>query len=104
MLYFCDNGLVNILYNIGGGSKFENAVFTQLRDRGDLRYYALKDGREIDFILDKKIGLECKETPGQSDKKEIGNLSDLAKIKKYYLIGRRQTPNFNDYIWGGDIR
>ena len=104
MLYFCDSGLANILYDLNGGSKFENAVFSQLRHKGELRYYALKNGREIDFILDKKIALECKETPVKSDKKQLGDLSNLAGIKKYYLIGRYQSPRFNNYIWGGDIR
>lgn len=104
MLYFCDSGLANILYDIDGGSKFENAVFSQLRHKGELRYYALKNGREIDFILDGKTAFECKETPTKSDKKQLGNLSNLAGIKKHYLIGRYQSPKFKDYIWAGDIR
>ena len=103
-LYFCDNGLASILYDIDGGSKFENTVFSQLRHQGELRYYALKNGREIDFILNGKLGLECKETPVKTDKKQLGSLANLAGIKKYYLIGRYQTPGFSDYIWGGDIR
>lgn len=102
-LYFCDNGLLNILSKINSGSKFENAVFCQLRHQGNLRYYALKNGREIDFILDEKIALECKELPTESDKKNLRGLAGLAKIKKHYLIGRRQTPRFSDYIWGGEI-
>ena len=59
-VYFCDNGLVEILAENSSGAKFENAVFCQLRQLGDLRYYALKNGREIDFVLDKKIALEVK--------------------------------------------
>ena len=102
-LYFCDNGIINILSKINSGSKFENAVFCQLRHYGNLRYYALKNGREIDFILDEKIALECKELPTESDKKDLKGLANLAKIKKHYLIGRHQTPRFNDYVWGGEI-
>lgn len=103
-LYFCDTGIVASLSEIDSGSKFENAVFSQLHHHGELRYYALKNGREIDFILNKTIAVECKESPMQSDKKRLERLAHIPGMKKYYLIGRRKTPRFNDYIWGGDIK
>lgn len=103
-LYFCDNGLANLLSDISGGAQFENAVFCQLRHFGELRYYALKSGREIDFILEKKIALETKESPTKIDQKELTDLSQLAGLEKTYLIGRQATPDFNDFLWGGEIR
>lgn len=103
-IYFCDNGLVNILAENSSGSKFENAFFNQIRHRGDVRYYALKDGNEIDFILDKKIALEIKESPTKIDQNGLERLSKIAGIKKYYLIGRKNVPKFNNYIWGGDVK
>lgn len=103
-LYFGDNGLINVLADLSGGAKFENAVFCQLRHFGELRYYALKSGREIDFILDKKIALETKESPVLNDKKELLALAKLAGLQKNYLVGRQPTPNFTDFLWGGEIR
>lgn len=103
-LYFCDNGLLDILSDLNSGSKFENAVFNQLRHQGELQYYSLKNGREIDFILDGKLGLEIKETPIGQDQKKLDSLCVMAGLKKGRLIGRSAVPNFSDYVWGGEIR
>ncbi|PKL72753.1 ATPase [Candidatus Kuenenbacteria bacterium HGW-Kuenenbacteria-1] len=103
-IYFCDNGLVNILAENSSGSKFENAFFNQIRHKGEVRYYALKDGNEIDFILNKKIALEIKESPTKIDQNNLERLSKIAGIKKDYLIGRKNVPKFKGYIWGGDIK
>ena len=103
-IYFCDNGIMNILENVSSGVKFENAIFAQLRPKGAICYYSLKTGREIDFILDKKIALEAKESPVQQDNIALKELAGSLKLKKCRLIGRHPVPNFKDYIWGGEIR
>lgn len=103
-LYFCDNGLLDILSDLDSGSKFENAIFNQLRHHGKLQYFSLKSGREIDFILDGKIGMEVKETPTGQEQNKLNNLCADAKISHGRLIGRGEVPNFFDYIWGGEIR
>jgi len=103
-IYFCDNGILGILADTDSGSKFENAVFNQLRHFGEIRYWSLKNGREIDFILDEKTAFETKETPIDGDKKNLARLALLAGLKKNRLIGRHPSPAFEDYIWGGDIR
>lgn len=103
-LYFCDNGIMNCLADVSGGIKFENSIFNQLHHKGHVSYYALKNGREIDFILDKDIALEVKESPAESDQKTLANLSNKAKIKVSRLIGRYAMPNFTDCIWAGQIR
>ncbi len=102
-VYFCDNGLLDILAESSSGSKFENAFFHQIRHIGDIRYYALKDGSEIDFILDKKMALELKESPTKNDLNRLARLSKIAGIKKYRLVGRKNVPKFDNYIWGGNI-
>jgi len=102
-IYFCDNGLVDILAENSSGSKFENAFFNQIRHKGDVRYYALKDGSEIDFVLNKKIALETKESPTKTDQNALSRLSKIAGLKKYYLIGRKNVPKFKDYVWAGNI-
>ena len=101
-LYFLDNGLAGILSDLNSGSKFENAVFNQLQSFGELKYFALKNGREIDFVLD-NAGLETKETPIFGDPKNLDNLCRLAGLKKGRLIGRLASPDFDNYIWGGVI-
>lgn len=103
-LYFCDNGLLDILSDTNSGSKFENAIFNQLRRCGSIQYYAMKSGNEIDFILDGKIAFEVKETPLEQDGKKLENLSRNIDIEKYRLVGRFDVPNFANYIWGGEVR
>lgn len=103
-LYFCDNGLLGMLADVGSGIKFENAVFNQLRHRGKLRYYALKTGLEIDFILDGKIAFETKETPTKSDLEQLRALSAKAGVKQHEVIGRHFSKTFDQYTWGGEFR
>jgi Predicted ATPase (AAA+ superfamily) len=103
-IYFNDNGFLNILADLSGGAKFENAVFNQLKAEGDLRYYSLKNGREIDFVLNSKTALEAKENPTDSDLKTLAELSETAGLPEHRLIGRYQSVKFADYIWGGEIK
>lgn len=103
-LYFYDNGILNLLADVSSGAKFENALFMQLHHWGKLSYYALKTGREIDFILDQRLTLEAKESPTKLDKEALSKLADRAGIKAFRLIGRYPIPHFKDYIWGGEIR
>jgi uncharacterized protein len=102
-LYFCDNGILNILGDVWTGQQFENCVFNQLKNSGKISYYSLKKGNEIDFILDKKTAFEVKETPASFDLQYLEKISKTAKIKNHRLIGRHRSINFDNYIWGGDI-
>lgn len=103
-LYFCDNGLLDILSGIDDGAKFENAIFTQLRHFGSTQYFSLKSGAEIDFILDGEDAFEVKETPVEQDRNKLRKMADIAGVGKSRLVGRYASPTFDDYIWGGDIR
>lgn len=103
-IYFCDTGLANTLATLDGGAQFENTVFNQLYAKGAIRYYALKTGREIDFVFNDTHALEVKESPTAGDLRELQNIADLAGLKNIRLIGRYQVPKFKDYIWGGEIR
>lgn len=103
-LYFCDSGLLGILADVGGGARFENAVYAQLRQRGEIKYFSLKNGREIDFIFNEDMALETKETPTETDVNDLANIAEMAGVKKYRLIGKNTSPKFDDYIWGGSIR
>ena len=103
-LYFCDNGLLGILSNIGTGSRFENSIYNQLRRNGGIQYYYTKSGMEIDFIFDGNVAYEVKESPLVQDKKKLENISKSIGLEESRLIGYYDVPNFTDYIWGGDIR
>lgn len=102
-LYFCDNGLLNILADIDSGSEFENALFNQLKHHGEVSYYALKTGREIDFILNRDMALEAKETPTTTDNRTLAHLAQTLQIKQAMLVGRHRSQDYQNYIWGGNI-
>lgn len=103
-LYFTDNGIMNRLGEVSSGVQFESAVYNQIKHLGDVRYYALKTGKEIDFILNGDTAIEVKETATLSDLKQLRKLSSSVGINKNYLIGRYRTPNFSEYSWGGEIQ
>ncbi len=103
-IYFTDTGLLNILGNVNSGALFENKIANQLAHFGELNYYARRNGQEIDFILNKKIAFEVKETPSESDYNKLKERSSSIGLSKRYLIGKNMPPSgFSEYIWGGDI-
>ena len=85
-IYFNDTGLANILSQLNSGSQFENTVFNQLRHHNNIRYYALKTGREIDFVFGNDYAFEVKETPTLSSYKKLSILSSTAGLNKFRLI------------------
>jgi len=103
-MYFLDNGIASLSAELGSGARFENAVFNQLKNYGDLAYYALKTGHEIDFVLDKSKAFEVKETAVESDLKYTSALSKKLGIERNYVIGRIPKRVFEGFIWGGFIR
>lgn len=102
-LYFCDTGLANTLAELSSGAQFENTLFNQFARMGQVQYYALKTGHEIDFILDNKFAVEAKETPLEGDLTHLSNMCSYAGISDFRLVGRRQSPKFSNYVWAGSI-
>jgi len=103
-LYFCDTGLANTLAELSSGAQFENTIYNQIVKLGTVQYYALKTGREIDFVLDGRLALEVKETPTDGDLSVLRRLSETAGIKEIILVSRNESPLFENYIWGGSIQ
>lgn len=103
-VYFLDNGIASLSGDLGSGSKFENAVFNQLLHKGEVAYYQLKTGREIDFIVDKDFCFEVKETATEADLKNVQSLAKNLEITKSFVIGRHPVKKFEGFIWGGFIR
>ncbi len=102
-VYFYDNGIASQFTELGSGARFENAVFNQLHHFGEVSYYQLKTGKEIDFIIDKKIVFEVKETAQEIDYKKLMNLAKNIHIEKGFVVGKN-TISFPNFIWGGMIK
>jgi predicted AAA+ superfamily ATPase len=102
-VYFLDNGIATQFAELSSGSKFENAIFNQLHHFGEVSYYQLKTGPEIDFIIDKKIAFEVKETAQPIDYRKMMNLAKNVNIEKGFVLGKNNI-NFESFVWGGMIR
>jgi uncharacterized protein len=102
-VYFYDNGIASQFAELGSGARFENAVFNQLHHFGEVNYYQLKTGQEIDFIIDKKIVFEVKETAHETDYKKLMNLAKKINIDKGFVLGKNNNT-FQNFIWGGMIK
>jgi predicted AAA+ superfamily ATPase len=103
-IFFSDNGIVNGLVRVSSGSLFENAVFNQLKQKGMLNYYALKNGREIDFIYKGTVAFEVKETATIADYKQVEKLASNMNVNRAFVISRYPATNFSQSIWGGTIK
>lgn len=103
-VYFLDNGIAAMSAQAGSGSLFENAVFNQLLHFGDIAYYQLKTGKEIDFILNKNRCFEVKETATEADLKNLNAISGNIDINNNHVIGRHPVKLFDGFIWGGFIQ
>lgn len=103
-VYFLDNGIAAVSAQAGSGSLFENAVFNQLLHFGDIAYYQLKTGKEIDFILNKKKCFEVKETATEADLKNLNTISKNINISDNQIIGRHPVKLFDGFVWGGFIQ
>ena len=88
---------------LSSGVQFENTLYNQFARMGQIQYYALKTGQEIDFILDKKFAFEAKETPVERDLNHLANMCSNVGIANFRLVGRNQSPKFSNYVWAGSI-
>jgi uncharacterized protein len=102
-IYFLDNGIATQFADLSSGAKFENAIFNQLHHFGEVNYYQLKTGQEIDFIIDKKIAFEVKETATETDYRRLMRLAKKVTIEKGFVLGKNSTT-FDNFVWGGMIR
>ena len=103
-IYFIDNGIAAVSAELSSGSKFENAVFNQLNHYGDISYYQLKTGNEIDFILNKNTAFEVKEAAYDNDLRNLKKLAKNLNIENCFVIGRHPNNLFDGFLWGGFIQ
>jgi predicted AAA+ superfamily ATPase len=103
-IFFADSGLLQICGQTSSGSIFENVIAHQLSLIGELNYYEKSSGTEIDFILDKKIAIEVKETLSGFDIKSLQKRSKPLELEENILIGRELAPSgFKNFVWGGNV-
>ena len=106
-LYFRDNGIASILANPGEGALFENAIFNQLREYGELAYLSKGSEYEVDFVLTspgaQPAGLEVKYHPIENDAKKLKRIAQKNGLSQSWVVGRFPTPGFVDFLWGGSI-
>ena len=103
-IYFLDNGIASISAELSSGAKFENAVFNQLQPFGDVSYYQLKTGNEIDFVVNKNTAFEVKETAFDNDLRRLTQLAKNLKIDRCFIVGRQPSNVFDWFLWGGFIQ
>ncbi len=92
-VYFCDNGILNILGRVSSGTILENAVYRGLKNYGKINYYQRRTGAEIDFILNGKIGFEVKNQGGSYDVKKIAKLNKNIGLKENYVISKNYSKD-----------
>lgn len=103
-IYFLDNGIASVSAELSSGSKFENAVFNQLHSFGEISYFQLKSGKEIDFIINKNVAFEVKEGAVDHDLRNLKNLAKNLNIDNCFVIGRYPNNIFDGFLWGGFIQ
>jgi predicted AAA+ superfamily ATPase len=86
-IYICDNGIGKYIGKCEDGNLLENAIFTNVRNYGEIKYYEKRSGGEIDFILSEKdIALEVKNKGDEKDYKKLKRIADSLKLKEFYVI------------------
>ena len=84
-VYLCDSGLVNNLGNVPFGAVFENAIYHQLRLKGEVKYYQRKSGVEIDFITGEDA-FEVKTKGSDYDLKRLQRIIKPLPVSKANVI------------------
>lgn len=103
-VYFNDTGIAAAMTDISSGAKFENAIFNQLKHFGEISYYQMKNGNEIDFILDKKTAWEVKESAYANDYSKMMKLAKNLEITTGKVISKNIHQPLENIVWGGMIR
>lgn len=71
---------------------------------GEVNYFQRSNGLEIDFILNRELAVEVKETPGASDWEALRQRAQGLGLQPCWLVGRQPPPSgFQHFYWGGSL-
>ena len=90
-VYICDSGLANHFAKLDMGVLLENAVFQNIRFKGEVYYYQRKSGVEIGFILDKKRAYEVKLNPTERDIRKSREIAIQLKLEEFKIISKNYS-------------
>lgn len=99
-VYFCDNGILKIIATLNLGQILENAVYNQLKLKGNLNYFRRSTGAKIDFVLNKKIAYEVKATATPSYVGDLNRSMEAAKLKEGFIVSMNFVEKVNGVIFG----
>lgn len=103
-VYLCDGGLANCLGQISSGQLFESSIFATLRPHFSLNYFSRGDGKEIDFIVNKKVALESKLAFSPQELSNLRLRAEAKGIKEAYLVVLKPfVKSRNDVIMATDL-
>jgi predicted AAA+ superfamily ATPase len=89
-VYFSDTGILNIIGKVNEAQVFENAIINQLEKYGEVSFFRLRSGAEIDAILNKEIALEIKTKATREYLTDLKKNCELIDVEKFFLVS-------NDY-------
>jgi uncharacterized protein len=101
-VYLCDTGLALRLANLDEGRIFENSIFQNLRQKGEIAFYERKNGAEIDFLLDKAHAFEARMTPQQRDVNQLRRVAEELGMTSFSVISRNFT-DLENILYGFQI-
>jgi len=102
-VYICDTGIAKYIGKCDEGSLLENAVFNNLRNYGEIKYYQKRSGAEIDFILDEQnTALEVKNKGDERDHHKLKKTAQNLNFKEYYII-TKEFINKEGFIVSSDL-
>ncbi len=87
-VYLADSGLANFLGRLSEGELFEQSVYQSLRGSYKQINYWSDRGNEVDFVLDRRVGLEVKITATNKHVKRLERLCKKIGINECYVVAK----------------
>jgi len=98
-VYPVDIGLTKIIGENTPGKLLEIAIYQNLRVQNKINYYRKKNGKEIDFILNKNTAIEVKYFATEQDVRNLKKLiTGLNNIKEFFIISFDYSEGANQII------
>lgn len=86
-IFICDNGILNVLTKINLRESLLNAIYSDLKSYGIIRYYKKRTGREIDFIImGQMIALNIIIHPSIKDFEQLKKTAAYLRLKRFYVV------------------